>query len=106
MPANGKWDLIRRLKVKHPVALFLIINPAARRQHNFMKVNINFSYYYMTACFDHITVIFRPTINIKMYIIFVCIYFYINGSSENEAMRPKHVALEYEQLMSTIIRLC
>jgi hypothetical protein len=74
--------------------LFLIINSTLHRQHNFMKFDINFSYYYMTACFGNIMVIFRPTINIKMYTILICIYFYTNSRPENALIWPKHVALE------------
>jgi len=48
----------------------------------------------MTAYFGLITVIFRPTINIKMYTILVCIYFYSNDRPENDVIRPKHAALE------------
>ena len=47
----------------------------------------------MAACFGNITVIFRPTISIKLYTILVCIYFYTNGRPENAVIWQKHVAL-------------
>jgi hypothetical protein len=74
--------------------LFSITNPTLHGQHNLIKVDINFSCYYMTTCADHITAIFRPTINIKMYTILVCIHFYTNNRPENVVIWSKHVALE------------
>jgi hypothetical protein len=80
--------------IGHPVERLLITNATSHRQHNFIKVIFISHIIYMTACFGHITVIFIPNINIKMYTTSVCIHFYINGRPENDIIWSKYVALE------------
>jgi len=53
------------LYIRLPAELFLIKNCTLNRQHNFINVCINLSYYAKAICFDHILVILRRSINIK-----------------------------------------
>jgi hypothetical protein len=60
--------------VHHSVFFFvqcilILINFTVHHKNNFIDVNINLSYYSMATCFNHITVILRLTVSIKMCIL-------------------------------------
>ena len=47
------------LLVRHPAELFLITTGALNRQHTFINIVFDLSYYAKATCFDHILVILK-----------------------------------------------
>lgn len=62
--------------IRHPIVLCMMINGILHCQNNFINVGINWSYYSMTACFDHIMVIPCHSYTVLLYVHLYKLYNY------------------------------